>query len=141
MLGSEDDGFELVEDRSAARSAMCALDDRARKMLRLRFMAGKTQSEIAAELGVSQMHVSRLLRRALAKLRENGGCGRLRVAIALKRRAVFSLIWGNLAPSAFWPAGVRAVRSARAVSLRGVTRAEQHAQLGEHRPGSSKTSP
>ena len=40
MLGSEDDGFELVEDRSAARSAMRALDDRARQILHLRFMAG-----------------------------------------------------------------------------------------------------
>ena len=70
MLGSMDDGFELVEDRAAARSAMRALDDRARHMLRLRFMDDKTQSEIAAELGVSQMHVSRLLRRALATLRE-----------------------------------------------------------------------
>ena len=70
VLGSEDDGFELVEDRSAAQSAMCALDDRARQIVELRFIAGMTQSQIGTELGISQMHVSRLLRRALAKLRE-----------------------------------------------------------------------
>jgi RNA polymerase sigma-B factor len=70
MLGSEDDGFELVEDLSAAHSAIRALDERARQVLYLRFMAGMTQSQIAAKLGVSQMHVSRLLRRALVTLRE-----------------------------------------------------------------------
>jgi RNA polymerase sigma-B factor len=70
VLGSEDDGFELVEDRSATHSAMRALDDRARRIVELRFIAGKTQSQIGDELGVSQMHVSRLLRRALATLRE-----------------------------------------------------------------------
>jgi RNA polymerase sigma-B factor len=70
LLGSEDDGFELVEDRSAAQSAMRTLDDRARQIVELRFIAGMTQSQIGAELGVSQMHVSRLLRRALATLRE-----------------------------------------------------------------------
>ena len=70
MLGTEDDGFELVEDRSAAHSAMRALDDRARRIVELRFIAGMTQSQIGDELGVSQMHVSRLLRRAVATLRE-----------------------------------------------------------------------
>ena len=70
VLGSEDDGFELVEDRSATQSAMRALDDRERRIVEMRFIAGMTQSQIGDELGVSQMHVSRLLRRALAKLRE-----------------------------------------------------------------------
>jgi RNA polymerase sigma-B factor len=69
-LGSEDDGYELVDDRSAALSAMRTLDDRARQILEMRFGADMTQSQIAAELGLSQMHVSRLLRRALAQLRE-----------------------------------------------------------------------
>jgi RNA polymerase sigma-B factor len=69
-LGSQDDGFELVEDRSATRSAMRALDDRARRIVELRFIAGMTQSQIGEELGVSQMHVSRLLRRAIATLRD-----------------------------------------------------------------------
>jgi RNA polymerase sigma-B factor len=70
VLGSEDDGFELIDDRSAAQSAIRALDDRSRQILRMRFMADMTQSQIAAELGVSQMHVSRLLRRALTTLRD-----------------------------------------------------------------------
>ena len=69
-LGTEEDGFELVEDRAAAQSAMRALDERARRIVELRFIAEMTQSQIGEELGVSQMHVSRLLRRALAKLRE-----------------------------------------------------------------------
>ena len=54
-LGFEDAGFELVEDRSAAHSAMRALDDRARGILKMRFVDDMTQSQIAAELGVSQM--------------------------------------------------------------------------------------
>ena len=70
VLGTEEGGFELVEDRSAAVSAMRALDDRARRIVEMRFIAEMTQSQIGAELGVSQMHVSRLLRRAIAKLRE-----------------------------------------------------------------------
>ena len=70
VLGSEDDGFELVDDRSAARSAMRTLDDRPRRIVEMRFIAEMTQSQIGAELGVSQMHISRLLRRALATLRE-----------------------------------------------------------------------
>jgi RNA polymerase sigma-B factor len=70
VLGGEDDGFELVEDRSATHSAMRVLDERARKIVELRFIAGMTQSQIGDELGVSQMHVSRLLRRALATLRD-----------------------------------------------------------------------
>ena len=69
-LSSEEDGFELVEDRAAVASAMRALDDRSRRILRLRFAEDMTQSQIAAELGISQMQVSRLLRRALATLRE-----------------------------------------------------------------------
>jgi RNA polymerase sigma-B factor len=69
-LSSEDAGFELVEDRAAVDSAMRALDDRARRILQLRFEEDMTQAEIAAELGISQMHVSRLLRRALATLRD-----------------------------------------------------------------------
>jgi len=76
MLGAEDDGFELVEDRSAAHSAMRALDDRSRRLVELRFIAGMTQSQIGEELGVSQMHVSRLLRRAIATLRETAAAGR-----------------------------------------------------------------
>ena len=69
-LSSEDAGFELVEDRAAVDSAMGALDDHAHHILRLRFEHHMTQREIATELGVSQMQVSRLLRRALTTLRD-----------------------------------------------------------------------
>ncbi len=69
-LSSEDDGFELVEDRWAVDAALRTLDDNARRILRLRFAEDMKQTEIAAELGISQMQVSRLLRRALAQLRE-----------------------------------------------------------------------
>jgi RNA polymerase sigma-B factor len=46
------------------------LDDRERLILRLRFFEGLTQSEIAGEVGISQMHVSRLIRRSLEKIRD-----------------------------------------------------------------------
>ena len=69
-LSCEDDGFELVEDRWAVDAALRTLDDNARRILRLRFAEDMKQTEIAAELGISQMQVSRLLRRALAQLRE-----------------------------------------------------------------------
>ena len=46
------------------------LDDRERRILHLRFFEGLTQSQIAQQLGISQMHVSRLIRRALEKIRD-----------------------------------------------------------------------
>ena len=46
------------------------LDERERRILHLRFFEGLTQSQIAAQIGISQMHVSRLIRRALEKVRE-----------------------------------------------------------------------
>jgi RNA polymerase sigma-B factor len=69
-VGSEDDGFELVEGRIALDSALPFLDERERLVLRLRFVDDLTQSQIADRIGHSQMHVSRILRRALAKIRE-----------------------------------------------------------------------
>lgn len=69
-IGDEDRGFELVDDRLAIAGALDALDDRDREALRLRFVDDLTQSQIAARMGCSQMHVSRILRRALAVLRE-----------------------------------------------------------------------
>ena len=47
-----------------------ALDERERKILQLRFLEGLTQSQIAQQVGISQMHVSRLIRRSLEKIRE-----------------------------------------------------------------------
>jgi RNA polymerase sigma-B factor len=69
-VGSEDDSYELVEGRIALDAALPYLDDRERLVLRLRFAEDMTQSQIAERIGHSQMHVSRILRRALAKIRE-----------------------------------------------------------------------
>jgi RNA polymerase sigma-B factor len=68
-LGGEDSAFELAELRIALGPAVAALDEREQKIISLRFYGNLTQSEIAEQIGVSQMHVSRLLARALAKLR------------------------------------------------------------------------
>ncbi len=70
VLGEDDKRFELVENAAAVDDALIVLDDRERRILHLRFKRDMTQSEIADELGISQMHVSRLLRRALARLRD-----------------------------------------------------------------------
>ncbi|GAA4568904.1 hypothetical protein GCM10023176_24300 [Micromonospora coerulea] len=68
-LGAEDGEYELAELRVALGPALATLDEREQKILTLRFYGNLTQSEIAAQVGVSQMHVSRLLARALTKLR------------------------------------------------------------------------
>jgi RNA polymerase sigma-B factor len=68
-LGSEDTGFGLAELRIALGPAMATLDTREQKIISLRFYGNLTQSEIARQVGVSQMHVSRLLAKALTKLR------------------------------------------------------------------------
>jgi RNA polymerase sigma-B factor len=67
-LGVEDRGYELVELGETLRGTLDALPDRERLILRLRFEADMTQAEIATCVGVSQMHVSRLLRRSLDRL-------------------------------------------------------------------------
>lgn len=69
-FGAEDAGFELAEDQATLAAAMCLLSDRERQILMLRFAEDRTQTEIAAELGVSQMQISRTLRHALATLTE-----------------------------------------------------------------------
>jgi len=69
-LGSEEERYELVEYAVTITPALRALPARQRAILRLRFEDDLTQSEIAARLGISQMHVSRLLRQALGRLRE-----------------------------------------------------------------------
>jgi RNA polymerase sigma-B factor len=68
-LGEIDERYTLVEDGAAIAGALRHLPARERRVLELRFGADLTQSEIAAEIGVSQMHVSRLLRHALEQLR------------------------------------------------------------------------
>ena len=69
-VGEEDKNFELVEGRVALDAALPHLDERERLVLRLRFVDDMTQSQIADRIGHSQMHVSRILRRALAQIRE-----------------------------------------------------------------------
>ncbi|MEU3416693.1 RNA polymerase sigma factor SigF [Streptomyces sp. NPDC006658] len=69
-LGGPDPGFDLVVDRAAVRPCLEALPERERTILYLRFFGGMTQSRIAAQLGISQMHVSRLLSGCFDRLRE-----------------------------------------------------------------------
>jgi RNA polymerase sigma-B factor len=68
LLGDEDPAYELVEHRDAIAGAWRDLPDLQRDVLELRFMHDMTQREIGLRLGYSQMHVSRLLRRALAQV-------------------------------------------------------------------------
>jgi RNA polymerase sigma-B factor len=68
-LGMVDEALEGVEYRESLKPLLEKLPAREKKILMLRFFGGMTQSQIAAELGISQMHVSRLLARTLAQLR------------------------------------------------------------------------
>lgn len=68
-LGVEDAGFAEVDDRSQLAQGLRLLDARERRIVELRFAADLSQSEIASEVGISQMHVSRLLKGALEKMR------------------------------------------------------------------------
>jgi RNA polymerase sigma-B factor len=72
-LGVEEEGYELAEYVATLGPELRALPERDRLVLRLRFVEDLTQSEIAERIGVSQMHVSRLIRTALAKLRDATG--------------------------------------------------------------------
>jgi RNA polymerase sigma-B factor len=74
-LGGEDQEFELAETRVALGPALSTLDEREQKILTLRFYGNLTQSQIAETIGISQMHVSRLLTKALTKLRTELGAG------------------------------------------------------------------
>jgi RNA polymerase sigma-B factor len=69
-VGRPDGNFDLVEYRIAMESVLPVLGEREREVLRLRFAEELPQTEIALRIGCSQMHVSRLLRRSLDKLRE-----------------------------------------------------------------------
>ncbi|WP_328430533.1 RNA polymerase sigma factor SigF [Streptomyces sp. NBC_00443] len=69
-IGYEDHGIEGIEYVESLKPLIAELPPRDRKILSLRFVAGMTQSEIGEELGISQMHVSRLLSRTLIRLRK-----------------------------------------------------------------------
>jgi RNA polymerase sigma-B factor len=69
-IGSEEQQYEVSENRAVLAPGFKALDERERMILQLRFFDGLTQSQIAQQVGISQMHVSRLIRRSLEKIRE-----------------------------------------------------------------------
>ena len=69
-LGEEEVEYEVSENRAVLAPGLRVLDERERRILQLRFFEGLTQSQIAQEVGISQMHVSRLIRRSLEKVRE-----------------------------------------------------------------------
>jgi RNA polymerase sigma-B factor len=68
-IGSDEHQYEVSEDRAVLAPGFRVLDERERKILHLRFFEGLTQSQIAQQIGISQMHVSRLIRRSLEKIR------------------------------------------------------------------------
>ena len=68
-LGEIEHQYEVSEDRAVLAPGFRVLDDRERTILHLRFFEGLTQSQIAQQVGISQMHVSRLIRRSLEKIR------------------------------------------------------------------------
>jgi RNA polymerase sigma-B factor len=68
-LGQEDDRFALVDDSATIQRGLRSLPERERTIIYLRFAEGMTQAEIADRVGISQMHVSRLIRRALERVR------------------------------------------------------------------------
>ena len=69
-LGTVEHQYEVSEDRAVLAPGFRVLDERERAILHLRFFEGLTQSQIAQQVGISQMHVSRLIRRSLEKIRE-----------------------------------------------------------------------
>lgn len=72
-FGAPDDNIQKVIDVNTVQPLLAALPERDRLVLKLRFFDDRTQSQIAEQIGVSQMHVSRLLARALATLRDQVG--------------------------------------------------------------------
>ncbi|MGZ8695589.1 MAG: SigB/SigF/SigG family RNA polymerase sigma factor, partial [Gaiellaceae bacterium] len=69
-IGTEEHQYLVSEDRAVLEPGFRVLDERERRIVHLRFFEGLTQSQIAAQVGISQMHVSRLIRRALEKIRD-----------------------------------------------------------------------
>jgi RNA polymerase sigma-B factor len=69
QLGDTDDALDVIDDAEYLRPALRKLPERERRIIALRFFSHMTQSQIARTIGISQMHVSRLLARSLARLR------------------------------------------------------------------------
>ncbi len=76
LIGAEDRGYARAEDAATVARLLRVLTERERTILHLRFAEDLTQSEIGARVGVSQMHVSRIIRRALAALSAAGSADR-----------------------------------------------------------------
>ena len=70
-IGGDDEGYELAEHRVLLRPGLDGLGAREREIVRLRYYEGLTQREIARAVGVSQMHVSRLIRRSIDTMRDS----------------------------------------------------------------------
>ena len=68
-IGELDEEFDRTDDRTSLEPALAALPEREREILRMRFEEGLTQTQIADRIGISQMHVSRLIRRSLERMR------------------------------------------------------------------------
>jgi RNA polymerase sigma-B factor len=70
-IGTEDEEYERTEQRASLEPALDALPEREREILRMRFEDGLTQTQIAERVGISQMHVSRLIRKSLSRMRDH----------------------------------------------------------------------
>ncbi|WP_077799147.1 RNA polymerase sigma factor SigF [Streptomyces sp. JHA26] len=70
FIGVEEEGLRLVEDFHALAPLMAELSERDRRIIHMRFVEEATQAEIGEQLGCSQMHVSRLIKRIITRLRE-----------------------------------------------------------------------
>ncbi|MDQ7910598.1 RNA polymerase sigma factor SigF [Phytohabitans sp. ZYX-F-186] len=70
LLGADDPGYTTVEARTTLAKALRTLPERERQIILMRFCGGLTQQQIADRIGISQMHVSRLLSRTLTRLRD-----------------------------------------------------------------------
>ena len=71
VIGEEDENFARADERTSLEPALGELPERERQILRMRFEEGLTQTQIAERVGLSQMHVSRLIRRSLESMRES----------------------------------------------------------------------
>jgi RNA polymerase sigma-B factor len=69
-IGDVDEEFDRTDDRTSLEPALAALPEREQEILRMRFEDGLTQTQIADQVGISQMHVSRLIRRSLERMRK-----------------------------------------------------------------------
>ena len=91
-IGTEEHEYQVSEDRAVLEPGFKVLDERERRILHLRFFEGLTQSQIAQQIGISQMHVSRLIRRALEKIRRGDRRRRARGCSAPRRAAAEELL-------------------------------------------------